>query len=173
MAQGDWNRTRRSLEAQGYKVEHTELTKAHSTIVKHAALAVDTEGIPLYLEIPAGEIFLLPGIEDVDKVEEAGQLYIKFADSTNTEISSESPVRSYIETSRLQQTPGPAGSYGQFNLQAINEVKRPSKTMAIVGPNKLNFKITPITVEINDTYTQCTISGYTATPTPRAGDVIS
>ena len=173
MAKGDWERTRRSLEAQGYKLEQTELTRAHSTIVKKADLAINTEGIPLYLEVPAGEILLFPGIEDVEKIEEAGQLYVKFADSTNTEINDESPIRTYIETSRLQQIPCPGGSYGQFNRLAINEVKRPAKTIAVVGPNKLNFKVTPRGYAIESDYTECTIAGYVATPTPRAGDVIS
>ncbi len=142
--------------AAGYKVSYPTLTKAHTDIVAFAAVVVNVEGTGLTISPPAGQVVIIAGKLHVPNVEEAHFVRIKFADSGG-EVADESPVRTQLRSSDLGLEPAFAAPYGFLNRLAINEVMRTPNTIEVVGPDKLEFVITPETNGIDEDYCECAI----------------
>jgi len=142
--------------AAGYKVSYPTLTKAHTDIVAFADVTVDVEGTALTISPPAGQVVIIGGKLHVPNIEEAHFIRMKLADSSG-EIGDESPVRTQLRSSDLGLEPAFAAPYGFLNRLAINEVFRTPNTIEIVGPDKLEFVVTPVTNGIDDTYCECAV----------------
>lgn len=140
----------------GYKVSYPTLTKSHTDIVTFSDVTVSVEGTALTISPPAGQVVIIAGKLHVPNIEEAHFIRLKLAGSGG-EIADESPIRTQLRSSDLGLEPAFAAPYGFMNQLAINQVFRTPNTIEIVGPDKLEFVVTPATNGIDADYCECAI----------------